>query len=78
MRKKAQTLSAFTNSSETIARRKLELIELHATLTSNVKSLRVGIESQLASATDLFDRQTKPTRLLIKIDDGRVLATHVA
>jgi uncharacterized protein YaaW (UPF0174 family) len=77
MRKKIQTLSALTDSSETVTRRKLELLQLPSELAASVKSWREAIEQDLTSADDLFKRREEPTRVLLKLDGERIMGMHV-
>ncbi|WP_175718018.1 hypothetical protein [Burkholderia anthina] len=77
MRKKIQTLSAMTNSSETLTRRKFELLQLPSDLAASVKSWRAAIEHDLESADELFKRREEPTRVLLKLDGERVMGMHV-
>ncbi|WP_186209996.1 hypothetical protein [Burkholderia gladioli] len=77
MRKKIQTLSALTNSRETLTRRKFELLQLPSELAASVKSWRTAIDQDLESVDEFFKCQEEPTRVLLKLDGERVMGMHV-
>jgi hypothetical protein len=78
MRKKVQALSSMTNRGLTITQRKLDLLQLNATLTVRLKSLGESIERALESADDHFRRSEEPTRLLLKLEGERIVGVHAA
>jgi hypothetical protein len=77
MMHKIEKLSALTSSSETLTRRKFELLQSHSELATSVKSWRAAIEQDLESVDNLFKRQEEPTRVLLKLDAERVMGMHV-
>ena len=76
MDKRIRSLSAVTNTELTLNQRKLDLLKWQDDLIKEVTHTRNEIAANISYVASLVHNQDKPTKFLLKIDNGKIVARN--
>lgn len=78
MRQKIQSLSAMTDKSSTIVRRKVDLLGLNDQLLHQITLERTSIETVMANAASLLNQEHQINRLFVRVEENRITGLQLA